>query len=59
MFYRACLGGALDVSGQADDEVVGDGVHQVPEAGVTVQHVIQRRGLHPQVLHTQRETGEM
>ena len=34
--------GAVDVAGQADDEVVGDGVHQVPEAGVAIQHIIQR-----------------
>lgn len=34
--------GAVDVAGQADDEVVCDGVHQVPEAGVAIQHIIQR-----------------
>lgn len=34
--------GAVDVTGQADDEVVCDRVHQVPEAGVAIQHVIQR-----------------
>lgn len=42
--------GAVDVAGQADDEVVCDGVHQVPEAGVAVQNVIQRGRLHAQVL---------
>ena len=40
----------MDVAGQADDEVVRDGVHQVPEAGVAVQDVIQRGRLHAQVL---------
>lgn len=38
--------GAVDVAGQADDEVVRDGVHQVPEAGVAVQNIIQRGRLH-------------
>ena len=34
--------GAVNIAGQADDEVVRDGVHQVPEAGVAVQDVVQR-----------------
>ena len=38
--------GTVDVACQADDEVVCDGVHQVPEAGVAVQDVIQRGRLH-------------
>lgn len=33
--------GAVDIACQADDEVMCDGVHQVPEASVAVQHVIQ------------------
>lgn len=42
--------GAVDVSGQADNQIVGDGVHQVSEAGVAIQHVVQRCWLHAQVL---------
>lgn len=45
----------MDVSCQADDQVVGDGIHQVPEAGVAIQDIIQRGGLHPQIL---QETGK-
>lgn len=52
--------GAVNVSRQADDQVVSDGVNQVTEAGVAVQHVIQRRGLHAEVLlahtHTLNKT---
>lgn len=33
--------GAVDIARQADDEVVCDRVHQVPEAGIAVQHIIQ------------------
>lgn len=44
--------GAVNVSRQADDQVVCDGVNQVTEAGVAVEHVIQRRRLHAEVLHT-------
>lgn len=33
--------GAVDVAGQADDEVMCDGVHQVPEAGIAVQNIVQ------------------
>ena len=44
----------MDVAGQADDEVVRDGVHQVPEAGVAVQNVVQRGRLHAQVLQEGR-----
>lgn len=32
--------GTVDVACQADDEVVCDGVHQVPEAGVAIQNVV-------------------
>lgn len=33
--------GTVDVSSQADNQVVCDGVDQVPEAGVAVQDVIK------------------
>lgn len=35
-----CLG-AVDVFGQADDQVMSDGINQVSEAGVAIQHVVQ------------------
>lgn len=50
--------GAVDVSGQADDEVMCDGVHQVSEAGVAVQDVVQRSRLHAQVLHTRKTRNQ-
>lgn len=33
--------GAVDVACQTDNEVVCDRVHQVPEAGIAIQHIIQ------------------
>lgn len=48
--------GAVDISCQADNQVMCDGVNKVSEAGVAVQHVIQGCWLHTQVLHTQTNT---
>lgn len=44
------LFGALQVSGQAHEEVVGDGVHQVEEGGLLVEHVTEERPLQAKVL---------
>lgn len=38
--------GTVDISCQADNQIMCDGVNQVSEAGVTVEHVIQRCRLH-------------
>ena len=54
--YRAW---AVHVSRQADDQVVCYGVHQVPEAGIAVKNVIQRGGLHAQVLLIHTHTNNM
>lgn len=51
--------GAVDISCQADNQVMCDGVNQVSEAGIAVQYVIQRCWLHAQVLHTHKHTHRL
>lgn len=45
----------LQVAGEAEQELVGDGVHQVEKSGVLVQNVVQRRPLESQILRENRE----
>ena len=51
---EAHLLGALHLPGQAEQQVVGDGVHQVEEGRVLVQDVVQRGAFQAQVLSDQR-----
>lgn len=41
---------ALEVPGEAEQQLVGNGVHQVEKRRVLVQDVVQRRPLESQVL---------
>lgn len=42
--------GTLHLPGQTEQQLVGDGVHQVEEGGVLVQDVVERRPLQAQIL---------
>lgn len=42
--------GTLHLSGQTEQQLVGDGVHQVEEGGVLVQDVVEGGALQAQVL---------
>lgn len=43
---------ALEVPGEAEQQLVRNGVHQVEKRSVLVQDVVQRRSLESQVLRT-------
>ena len=48
----------MNVSGQTDNQVMCNGVHQVPEAGVAIENIIQRCGLHSQILEGKKDIME-
>ncbi len=33
---------AVNIFGQADNEVMGNGIHQVAETGIAVENIVQR-----------------
>ena len=45
--------GTLHLPGQAEQQIVRDGVHQVQEGCVLVQDVVQRGAFQPQILRDQ------
>lgn len=47
---------AVNIFGQANDEVMGNGIHQVAETGITVQNIVQRGRLHSQILEKLHNT---
>lgn len=49
----------MNVSGQTDDEVMCNGIHQVPKTGVAIKDVIQGGWLHSQILQQKREKTEL
>ena len=45
--------GTLHLPGQAEQQIVRDGVHQVQEGCVLIQDVVQRGAFQPQILRDQ------
>lgn len=50
----ADLLGTLHLSSQTEQQLVGDGVHQVEEGGVLVQDVVERGAFQTEVLPEQK-----
>lgn len=51
----ADLLGTLHLSRQTEQELVGDGVHQVEEGSVLVEDVVERRSFQAQILEEETE----
>lgn len=50
LYLTSDLFGTLHLSGQAEQQLVGDGVHQVEEGSVLVKDVVEGGALQAQVL---------